>query len=400
MARRRKTPQPSTFVVPHELVADIIEASQAETTRERKARLLAEKAASSSSASSSSDVAQPPEKQARLEQHAAGGGDSMCGASDASAASSDTLLEDRMREQHQQHQREMAAMEAKLADVRTQLAAALDGQAALVARMDSLQRQLMQHVTDTHQAAMQQMRELAQKPMQPQGCAALPAPAPHADTAQPAMQRLPAAAPRQQQAASPQQQPSTPSAPPPRQQGQPGPHQPPPPASFKEAVGGAPADRPMPDAAKRRARPPSPCAPGLADRAQELRFFVLKGRAVPELIKAGPGATLDRLAAFLAERLPTDQPLAVVDAVRRGPNAAPCIFFEVATLAQADSLIQHRCALRGSGTTIFEALSADERRQQTALWPAFLAARDAGKRAQFKRAALFVDGQRVRVEAA
>ena len=71
----------------------------------------------------------------------------------------------------------------------------------------------------------------------------------------------------------------------------------------------------------------------------------------------------------------------MVDAVRRGPGAAPCIFFEVATLAQADSLIQRRCALKGTGTTIFEALTAEEQRQQAALWLPFLAAKRAGANA-------------------
>ena len=69
----------------------------------------------------------------------------------------------------------------------------------------------------------------------------------------------------------------------------------------------------------------------------------------------------------------------MVDAVRRGPGAAPCIFFEVATLAQEDSLIQRRCALMGTGTTIFEALTAEEQRQQAALWPAFVAAKSASQ---------------------
>ena len=77
-----------------------------------------------------------------------------------------------------------------------------------------------------------------------------------------------------------------------------------------------------------------------------------------------------------------------VYAVRRGPDAALCIFFEVATLAQADSLIQHRSALQGTGTTTFEALTDKEQRQQAALWPAFMAARRAGTPAKFKRACL------------
>jgi len=122
----------------------------------------------------------------------------------------------------------------------------------------------------------------------------------------------------------------------------------------------------------------------------------MKGRDVPGLISGAPATTPARLQAFLADRLPAGQPWAVVDAIRRGPAAAPFLFFELATLAQADTLVQHRCAFKGTGTTIFEALTPEEERQHAALWPAFVAARTAGKRAQFKRAALIVDGVRVR----
>ena len=106
---------------------------------------------------------------------------------------------------------------------------------------------------------------------------------------------------------------------------------------------------------------------------------------------------MGRLVTFLTERLPSEQPWAVMDAVCRGPDAASsCIFFGVATLAQADSLIQHRCALKGTGTTIFEVLTAEEQRQQAALWPACMAAKRPGTPAQFKRAVLIVGGHRVR----
>ncbi|KAG1674411.1 hypothetical protein FOA52_012938 [Chlamydomonas sp. UWO 241] len=44
---------------------------------------------------------------------------------------------------------------------------------------------------------------------------------------------------------------------------------------------------------------------------------------------------------------------------------------------------------------IFDVLSDREEAQHQALWPAFLAAKVAGKRAQFHRARLVVDGERV-----
>lgn len=41
-------------------------------------------------------------------------------------------------------------------------------------------------------------------------------------------------------------------------------------------------------------------------------------------------------------------------------DAAPCISFGVVALAQANSLIQCRCALKGTGTITFEALTLEE----------------------------------------
>ncbi|KAG1671474.1 hypothetical protein FOA52_003132 [Chlamydomonas sp. UWO 241] len=46
-------------------------------------------------------------------------------------------------------------------------------------------------------------------------------------------------------------------------------------------------------------------------------------------------------------------------------------------------------------TQVFDVLSDREEAQHQALWPAFLAAKVAGKRAQFHRARLVVDGERV-----
>ena len=413
MARRRKTaaqppapPSPVRFMVSEKLGMEIMAQLKAQDDAERAA-------ASSSSANSSDSIQQPPEKQARLEQHHAtgSGASSMCGASDADTNNSVALLEDRVRgleERQQQMQqviaqqsRDMAALHALVNELHAQLAAARERQAA---SMDSMREQIMQHVTDSQQQTIQQLQQLGQGPMQPRGGVAPPAPKQQTSVVQP--QQQPSAPPPLQQqqrqqtsVVQPQQQPSAP--PPLRQQQreQPTPRPAPPPATFKEAVGGAPPapqDQPMADAPGRRPRPPFPRGADLVGKAQVLRSFILKGREVPALVKAGPGATMGRLAAFLTERLPSEQPWTVVDAVRRGPDAAPCIFFEVATLAQADSLIQRRCALKGTGTTIFEALTAEEQRQQAALWPAFLAAKRAGTPAQFKRAVLIVGGQRVR----
>lgn len=111
------------------------------------------------------------------------------------------------------------------------------------------------------------------------------------------------------------------------------------------------------------------------------------------MLAAGP-ALPAQLTAFLAERL-SGPAVAVVDAVRTGPAAAPRIFFSVGSLAAADALVRARCALKGSGYVLMEVLSPEEQREHRQLWPLFLAARAKGQRAQFSRARLVVDGVRV-----
>lgn len=122
------------------------------------------------------------------------------------------------------------------------------------------------------------------------------------------------------------------------------------------------------------------------------------------LVKDGAAGMCGRVKQFLSDSLvKKDAPQVeweVVDAVRRGPVAAPWVWFEVSTLSQADCLIERRCALRGTATSIFEVLSPEERKQHALLWPLFQAAKAAGKRAQFRRAALFVEGKLVRSAAA
>ncbi|KAG1667991.1 hypothetical protein FOA52_000635 [Chlamydomonas sp. UWO 241] len=72
------------------------------------------------------------------------------------------------------------------------------------------------------------------------------------------------------------------------------------------------------------------------------------------------------------------------------------VLFTVASDAVADTVVRWRHELRRcvDSTAVFDVLSDREEAQHQALWPAFLAAKVAGKRAQFHRARL-VDGERV-----
>ncbi|KAG1654471.1 hypothetical protein FOA52_006073 [Chlamydomonas sp. UWO 241] len=72
------------------------------------------------------------------------------------------------------------------------------------------------------------------------------------------------------------------------------------------------------------------------------------------------------------------------------------VLFTVASDAVADTVVRWRHELRRcvDSTAVFDVLSAREEAQHQALWPAFLAAKVAGKRAQFHRARLVVDGER------
>ncbi|KAG1664277.1 hypothetical protein FOA52_009780 [Chlamydomonas sp. UWO 241] len=73
------------------------------------------------------------------------------------------------------------------------------------------------------------------------------------------------------------------------------------------------------------------------------------------------------------------------------------VLFTVASDAVADTVVRWRHELRRcvDSTAVFDVLSDCEEAQHQALWPAFLAAKVAGKRAQFHRARLVVDGERV-----
>ncbi|KAG1674425.1 hypothetical protein FOA52_012952 [Chlamydomonas sp. UWO 241] len=74
------------------------------------------------------------------------------------------------------------------------------------------------------------------------------------------------------------------------------------------------------------------------------------------------------------------------------------VLFTVASDAVADTVVRSRRNLRDvdPSAAVFDVLSDREEAQHRALWPAFLAAKAAGKRAQFHRARLVVDGERVR----
>ncbi|KAG1662849.1 hypothetical protein FOA52_010640 [Chlamydomonas sp. UWO 241] len=73
------------------------------------------------------------------------------------------------------------------------------------------------------------------------------------------------------------------------------------------------------------------------------------------------------------------------------------VLFTVASDAVGDTVVRWRHELRRcvDSTAVFNVLSDREEAQHQALWPAFLAAKVAGKRAQFHRARLVVDGERV-----
>ncbi|KAG1663797.1 hypothetical protein FOA52_004355 [Chlamydomonas sp. UWO 241] len=73
------------------------------------------------------------------------------------------------------------------------------------------------------------------------------------------------------------------------------------------------------------------------------------------------------------------------------------VLFTVASDAVADTVVRSRRNLRDvdPSAAVFDVLSDREEAQHRALWPAFLAAKAARKRAQFHRARLVVDGERV-----
>ncbi|KAG1664318.1 hypothetical protein FOA52_005716 [Chlamydomonas sp. UWO 241] len=73
------------------------------------------------------------------------------------------------------------------------------------------------------------------------------------------------------------------------------------------------------------------------------------------------------------------------------------VLFTVSSDAVADTVVRWRFLLRqlDPSAAVFDVLSDREEAHRQALWPAFVAAKAAGKRAQFHRARLVVDGERV-----
>jgi hypothetical protein len=118
------------------------------------------------------------------------------------------------------------------------------------------------------------------------------------------------------------------------------------------------------------------------------RHFLLHGPS------EGLPANVKELQAFISQRLPGAH-VSVIDALRLGPATAPRMLLTVASLADADAVVQHRHLLKGSGFTLFDVLSPEEHRQHARLWPRFVEARSRGLPAQFHRARLVVDGARV-----
>ncbi|KAG1656705.1 hypothetical protein FOA52_006489 [Chlamydomonas sp. UWO 241] len=76
------------------------------------------------------------------------------------------------------------------------------------------------------------------------------------------------------------------------------------------------------------------------------------------------------------------------------------VLFTVTSDAVAGTVLRYRCSLRccaniSTKTNIFDVLTDTEEAQRQALWTAFVAAKAAGKRAQFHHARLMIDGERL-----
>ncbi|KAG1656896.1 hypothetical protein FOA52_007985 [Chlamydomonas sp. UWO 241] len=73
------------------------------------------------------------------------------------------------------------------------------------------------------------------------------------------------------------------------------------------------------------------------------------------------------------------------------------VLFTVTSDVAAHTVVRYRHRLRSGGrmSNIFDVLSDCEVARHQAVWPAFIAAKAAGKRAQFHRARLMVDDKRV-----
>jgi hypothetical protein len=88
--------------------------------------------------------------------------------------------------------------------------------------------------------------------------------------------------------------------------------------------------------------------------------------------------------------------LVLTDFRKGGTRSRPHIHFQVENLVMADAVVRYRHRLKRSASeekfAIFDVLSPEERDLHSKLFPAFLEAIQAGKKAQFNRAYLRVDG--------
>jgi hypothetical protein len=108
------------------------------------------------------------------------------------------------------------------------------------------------------------------------------------------------------------------------------------------------------------------------------------------------------ITAFLKGHMPAAE-FTVVDSVPMRPKQAKSgatvhrYFIQVGSLREADSLVSHRCLLKGTGYTLMDVLTEVEQAEHDRLWPSFITERERGRRAQFCRARLYIEGQEVRL---
>ena len=82
----------------------------------------------------------------------------------------------------------------------------------------------------------------------------------------------------------------------------------------------------------------------------------------------------------------------VADVFRRGGS----IFFVVPSHAAAEDIVWTRSCLKGTGFAIFDVLTIEEQQQKDVLWPLYQRAIREGKKAQFFRGRLRVEGKWVK----
>ena len=261
------------------------------------------------------------------------------------------------------------------------------------------QQQQQQQQQPVQAPAAQRPQQQRAQPMQ-----APPPPAPQQQRVQP-MQAPPAPAPQQQPPAPQQSQrprlaphlqqqqeqwPALSSAPAQRPQPQPRSEPAPAPATVPAAAAAAapsPGPKPSPSPVPQRRRNAGQLPAHFQESLPYRKQFSLQSH---DALFPASGSTLsEQLDSFLCSRFQLSAgTVSIVDAARVN---ATSVFFSVDTLQQATLLVGKRSLLKGSGVTLYEVLSPQERAQHARLMPQFLAARQAGQRVQFSRAQLFVD---------